>query len=52
MPAAPAQLMIITLKKEEQLQSTHKQARCSITPKYLGLAHELYLHVLLYIARV
>ena len=51
MPAA-SDAVDHNLKKEEQLQSTHKQAQCSLTPKYLGLAHELYLHVLLYIARV
>ena len=47
----PLTQLIITLKRKEQLQSTHKQAQCSLTPKCLGLAHELYLHALLYSAK-
>ena len=43
----PAQL-IITLKKNN---NSHKQAQCSLTPKYLGQAHGSYLHVLLYSAK-
>ena len=50
MPAA-SDAVDHNLKKEQQLQNTHKQAQCSLTPKCLGQAHELYLHALLYSAK-